>query len=68
MRREVILCDNSNVEETAKIAKKYGYGIEVQSFHKPALCEDKEQIDFHKKCIKGILPVSLHAPFADLCP
>lgn len=66
--KQIILCDDCNIEEASKKAKNNGFGIEIQSFHKPKLCEDENQINLHKKCIEGIQPISFHAAFADLCP
>lgn len=65
--REIILCDDGNVEQTAKIAKERGFGIEVQAFHdpdnlKPTAFED------HQNALKGIALTSLHGPFGDLNP
>ncbi len=68
MARKIILCDDCKTEEISQKAREYGYGIEVQTFHKPALCEDKEQISLHQKYIEGLQPIYFHAPFADLCP
>ena len=68
MTKKIILCDDGKVEEVSEKAKKYGFGIEVQALHKPAFCKDQELINSHKNHIKGIQPISFHAPFADLCP
>jgi hypothetical protein len=66
--KKLILCDDTNVEEVSTKAKEHGFGIEVQALHKPENCEDENQINFHKKNIEDIQPISFHAPFADLCP
>ncbi|HOG15323.1 MAG TPA: sugar phosphate isomerase/epimerase family protein [Candidatus Absconditabacterales bacterium] len=66
--KQIILCDNLNIEAVSPKAKNNGFGIEVQLFSKPTKCEDEAQINFHKEKIKGINPISLHAPFGDLCP
>lgn len=66
--KKIILCDDTNIIETSKKAKEHGFGIEVQSFYKPAFCEETNNIDIHKKLIVWIEPISFHAPFADLCP
>lgn len=68
MAKKMILCDKGNFEKTLEKAKKYGFGIEIQTFYKPEKCEDEDQINIHKEHIKGIFPISFHAPFADLCP
>ncbi|MEI8252304.1 MAG: hypothetical protein WCG25_00800 [bacterium] len=39
------------MEEVSKKAKEHGFGIEVQSFYKPAFCEETNNIDIHKKLI-----------------
>jgi len=47
--KDIILCDGTNIEEIAQKARKNGFGIEIQAFHKPENCKNKSQINLHKK-------------------
>ena len=67
--KNIILCDDSEFEKVAAICKGKNLGIEIQAFHKPRIYEENPNIiDDYKKQLKEIEFVSLHAPFADLCP
>lgn len=67
--KNLILCDDCEVEKVSAVCRQFGYGIEIQAFHKPSLYEETpEIINDYKKYIDKIEFVSMHAPFADLNP
>ena len=61
------ICDGADVNSAAEICRSGGWGIEVQAFYDPAVAEEQEQIEQHKRVVAGIPRVSLHGPFGDLC-
>jgi len=66
--KTLLLCDDCNIQEVSKLSKKHKLGIEVQSYFKPNMFDDVVQLDIHRKCITGVSPLCLHAPYGDLCP
>ena len=59
--KQIILCDDCNTQKVIELAKNQNFGIEIQAFHKPAMCEDVGQIAIHKELTKDISPLSFHA-------
>jgi sugar phosphate isomerase/epimerase len=67
--KHLIICDECRVKEVAPLCKAIGAGIEVQVFHDPRVVENTPAaVEEHKEAIRGILPVSVHGCFGDLCP
>ena len=67
--KNLVLCDDCEIEQTAKLCKQNNFGIEIQGFYDPKLYENNpEIIGDYNKLIDGVEFVSLHAPFCDLCP
>ena len=65
--REIRLCDDCQIDLTAKLCRKYGLGIEIQTFHDPYLENPSLLLQHHRKQLLGIPGKrSLHAPFWDL--
>jgi sugar phosphate isomerase/epimerase len=65
--RNIILCDGLEVEPVAKLCRRYGLGIEIQSFYDPEFLErEPDAIARHKAVVNGIEPRSVHGPFGDL--
>jgi sugar phosphate isomerase/epimerase len=67
--RALLLCDDGDVAAAAPLCRRRGLGIEVQAFYDPVLLEQEPgAIKAHRDAVGGLLPISLHGPFADLCP
>ena len=67
--KQFLICDDGKVNEVVPLCKKLGVGIEVQAFYDPRLMEEKPgSLEEHRKAIQGIIPVSMHGCFGDLCP
>jgi sugar phosphate isomerase/epimerase len=67
--RALLLCDDGDVEAVAPICRRHGLGIEVQAFYDPLLIDrEPEAVDAHREAIGALPLISLHGPFADLCP
>ena len=65
--KEIRLCDTYELDFTVDLCKKYGLGIEVQSFYDPYLENRQAVIEKHKTKLSDIRGgKSLHAPFWDL--
>lgn len=64
---QIILCDDSELEKVATIAKKKNFGLEFQSFHSQKNYLNKN-IAIHKKQLEGIKPIFMHGIFPDLNP
>ena len=66
--KEFVLCDDSKPEEVVPLCKKYGLGIEIQSFHNPNKVDECELIiEKYKQLLPENISCHLHAPYADLC-
>ena len=67
--QEIRLCDNSHIEITAKLCKKYNLGIEYQDFSKNYIHQKKE---LKRRCAEANLIISkgksMHAQFKNLNP
>lgn len=67
--KQLVICDECNVRQVVPVCRELGAGIEVQAFHDPRLFEQTpNSVEEHKQAIQGILPVSVHGCFGDLCP
>ncbi len=65
---KLLICDGREVAEVAPLCAANGFGIEVQSFYRPAALEDQALVNYHREQIAGIMPRAMHGPFGDLCP
>ncbi len=67
--RCLLLCDDGNPSGVAALAAARGLGVEAQSFYQPELLDSPEAtLAEHRRLLEGIAPLSMHGPFADLCP
>lgn len=66
--KELVLCDDDNLEFVLPLCEKYGLGIEIQGFYKPQLIDKHDDIlNKYKNILPKNISKYLHAPFADLC-
>lgn len=64
--KELVLCDNEQLEDTLKLCKKYNTGIEIQVFFDPAVCDNTSLLSSHIEALKDVKTKSMHGPFGDL--
>ena len=67
--KQLLICDECRVKEVTPFCRAVGAGIEVQAFYDPRVVENTPAaVEEHRQAIRGILPVSVHGCFGDLCP
>lgn len=67
--KQLLICDDSKVDEVAPLCRALGVGIEVQAFYNPRVFEDDATaVEKHCQSISGIRNRSMHGCFGDLCP
>jgi sugar phosphate isomerase/epimerase len=65
----MLICDDGNPGNAVPLCRKYGFGIEIQAFHDPALFEDEAAaIAKHLDLVGKIDLRAAHGCFGDLCP
>ncbi len=68
-KQKLIIADNGSVSEFIPLCREFGLGIELQAFHDQRVLEQNPgALEEHRQLIQGILPLSLHGCFGDLCP
>ena len=67
--KQLLICDDGKVKAVAPLCRELGAGLEVQAFHDPRLFEETPAaVEEHQQALQGILLVSVHGCFGDLCP
>lgn len=64
--KEIRLCDNGNIELCEELCRRYGLGIEVQSFYDPTVDVEELKKRYRDTFTKVSGGRSLHAPFFEL--
>ena len=66
---EIVLCDASQPRETASLCKRYGLGVEIQSFSNPDYpLRNPQGVHEHRNSYEQVAIRALHGPFGDLSP
>ena len=66
--KEIRLCDDSELDFTLDLCKKYNTGIEIQGFYNPYIENKEWLLQKYTEKLNGFNKGrSYHAPFWDLC-
>ena len=67
--KQLLICDDSKVQDVAPLCRTLGLGIEAQAFHDPRIAEQSpNSLEDHRQAVRDISPISVHGCFGDLCP